>query len=433
MTYDERQLRSWIERYAFRNRLDGHDPSAPIITAAKGSLVWDITGREYIDFNSGQMCSALGHNHEAIIAAINKACETVIHASSTFYNIAEILLSAKLAERSPAPLEKSFFMSSGSDANNAAMAVARAYTGGYEVASPHVSFHGLAEGTRAVTYAGWRKHVGPFAPGYQAMFAPYCYRCPLRLTYPDCGLACVDASFELLDAQSTGKRAAVITETLFSAGGVIEAPAGWLKKVEEKCRERGMLLIVDESQTGLAKLGTFYSFTETGAAPDLVTISKHFGGGVDISAVIARPEIEEKVIGEGFIYSHSHSSDPLACWAALASLEIIEQENLQAKALEIGAYWHRHLKALQDEFEMIGDVRGRGLLQGIEFVEDRETRAPSSVGKAVQKWCLENGLIFSSRREGSVLRFVPPFTTTREQMDRAAEILRAGMKAAGVR
>lgn len=429
--YSEQQLWSLIDRYSFRNRLDRFQEGTPILAEGSGSIVRDVNGKEYIDFNSGQMCAALGHNHPHVVAAIERACRTLIHASSTLYNVPEILLAAKLGEMSPEPLKKSFFLSSGSDSNEAAMVMAKKYTGGYEIASPHISFHGLSETPRAVTHAGWRNKIGPFAPGAHAMFAPYCYRCPLKTTFPDCRLACVDASFELLDAESTGHLAAVITEPLFSAGGVVEPPPGWLKKVQDRCRERGMLLIVDEAQTGLAKLGSTYAFTQQeGVSPDIVTISKHFGGGVEISAVISTPQIEERLVEMGFIHSHSHTSDPLACEAAIASLEVIENERLNEKALPLGEYWQGHLRRLQREFEIIGDVRGRGLMQGIELVRDRETREPFyDAGPKLSRHCLENGLIFSVRRKGSVIRFVPPFTTTREQMDRAAEILRAGLKA----
>lgn len=427
--YTESNLRNLIDQYSFQNHLDRYMDNAPILSHGSASIVSDVNGKAYIDFNAGQMCAALGHNHPRIQSAIFDACETMIHSSSTFYNVPEILLSAKIGELSPEPLKKSFFLSSGSDSNEAAITMAKAYTGGYEIASPHISFHGLSETPRAVTHAGWRNNVGPFAPGAHAMFAPYCYRCPLQKTYPECQLECVDASFVLLDAESTGHQAAVITEPLFSAGGVVEPPAGWLKKVQDKCHERDMLLIVDEAQTGLAKLGSMYAFTqEDGVSPDIVTLSKHLGGGVDISAVVSTPEIEERLVNSGFVYSHSHTSDPLGCRAAIASLEIIEEDGLNQTALELGAYWRGLMDKLQQEFEVIGDVRGRGLIQGIELVKDRESREPYyEAGSKLTQHCLKNGLIFSVRNRGCVIRFVPPFTTTFEQMDEAAEILKAGL------
>jgi 2,2-dialkylglycine decarboxylase (pyruvate) len=253
----------------------------------------------------------------------------------------------------------------------------------------------------------------------------------LRQSFPGCNYACLDASFELLDAQSTGRPAAVLTEPLFSAGGVIEPPPGWLKRLQEKCRERGMLLILDEEQTGLGKLGTMFACDAEGVIPDMITVAKHFGGGVSISAVSTTAEIEEKVVETGYINTHSHSNDPLACAAATASLDVIEGEDMPAKARAIGTRFKGHLEALAQRYEQIGDVRGRGLLMGIELVEDRHSRRPAyALGRAVHRHCFERGLIFSQRRDGSVLRFVPPMSTTETQIDRAAQLLDDALAAA---
>ncbi|MGH7709354.1 MAG: aspartate aminotransferase family protein, partial [Vulcanimicrobiaceae bacterium] len=421
----EAQLRTMAQTYSLCHRPDRSPNEAPILAEASGSVVRDVTGKEYLDFNAGEMCAALGHNNPRIMAAIAEAGRTISNASNTFYTVAEIKLAAKIGEMSPPPLRKSVFHSSGCESIEAAMGMAKKSTGGYEIMSPHASYHGLSEAPRSVTHAGWRNKVGPFAPGAHAMFAPYCYRCPLQKTFPSCELACVDASFELFDASSTGHQAAVITEPLFSAGGVIDPPAGWLRKVEERCDERGMLLILDEAQTGLAKLGRTYAFTaEEGVTPDIVAISKHFGGGIAISAVVTSEAIETRLRETGYQINHSHDADPLACRAALESLHIIEDEHLNEKAGRIGDYWRKHLLKLQDEFAFIGDVRGRGTIHGIELVKNPVTREPHfEAGAQVLRASIHDGLYFTLRRRGSVLRFVPPFTTTEEQMDRAAEIL----------
>jgi 2,2-dialkylglycine decarboxylase (pyruvate) len=282
----------------------------------------------------------------------------------------------------------------------------------------------MGVGSRQVTFAGWHSGYGPSMPGVFAMIAPYCYRCPLGLTHPSCDIACLKTSMELLDAQTTGNLAAVITEALFSAGGVIEPPPGWLRRLADACHEREMLLIIDEAQAGLGKLGTMFACEQEGVVPDLMTISKHFGGGIEISAVITTPEIEEKVAQQGLVIGHSHSNDPLACNAAIASLDIIVGDNLPAKALQVGNYWKKHLQNLGQKYEQIGDVRGRGLIQGLEFVKDRMGKEPFfELGKAIYDRCLNKGLLFSVRRNGSVIRFVPPFYTTNEQLDAAADML----------
>lgn len=422
---DEADLLARARRYSFGGRMDGKDGLAgPIFVSGNGSEVEDVTGKRYLDFNSGQMCAALGHNHPTVTAAVKRACDTLIHSHSSHFNVEEIHLAERLAGVMPDGLEKSLFMQSGSEANETAVAIARRYTGGYEVASPHVSFHGMSDGARALTFAGWRGGQDALPAGNYAMIAPYCYRCPLRQSFPGCGYACLDASFELLDAQSTGRPAAVLTEPLFSAGGVIEPPPGWLKRLQELCGERDMLLILDEEQTGLGKLGTMFACEAEGVVPDMITVAKHFGGGVGISAVSTTAEIERTVVERGFTVTHSHSNDPLACAAGIASLDVIEGENVPAKAAALGATFKAHLNALAQRWEQIGDVRGRGILLGIELVEDRHTRAPAfALGRAVHRYCFERGLIFSLRRDGSVLRFVPPVTTTEAQLDRAATLI----------
>ena len=424
MEWTEAELLDMARKYSFQSRPDKSTVTGPILVWGRGSLVWDINGKEFLDFNSGQMCAALGHNHPRIVQALHESGERLIHSHGSLFNDREIILASRLAEITPPGMNKSLLMGSGSDSNEAAMGVAKRYTGGYEIASPMLSLHGQSDGARALTFAGWRKGYGPFAPGNYAMLAPYRYRCHFCGDKPACDYTCLTASFDLLDAQAERQMAAIITEPLFSAGGVVEAPPGWLRELKRMCEERGILLILDEAQTGLAKLGTMWAFDEEGMVPDIFTLSKHFGGGIEISAMVTTEEIEQKVAETGFIKGHSHTNDPLPCNAAIASIDIILEQNLVDVAKQVGSYWRGHLQSLAERHEIIGDIRGRGLLQGIELVKDRETKVPAyEEGLEIGRLCLESGLIFSVRRDGSVLRFVTPFTTTEDQMDRAAEIL----------
>jgi 2,2-dialkylglycine decarboxylase (pyruvate) len=423
----------WLElarRYCFRGRIDRPQTEGPVFSHGSGSLVWDVEGKEYLDFNSGQMCSALGHNHPRIVRSVAEALRKMMHASSTYYNDQEILLAERLASTLPTPLSKCMFALSGSDANEAAIGIARAATGRYEVASPHVSFHGLSDTPRALTYAGWRRGIPTPAPGNFALLAPYCFRCAVHHTYPACELACLDGSMELLDAEVTEGLAAVITEPLFSAGGVIEPPPGWLAHVAAEARARGALFILDEAQTGLAKLGTMWAFEQEAVLPDVLTISKHFGGSIAISAVVTSADIEEEALQRGYSYGHSHSNDPLACAAALATLEAIEDERLAERAVEVGGWLRARLEELSSRHEAIGEVRGRGTLQGVELVNP-DGAAAFELGETIRRACLREGLLFSVRRRGSVLRFVPPFSTTEEQIERAAQILDAALANVG--
>jgi 2,2-dialkylglycine decarboxylase (pyruvate) len=420
----EATLLATAQEFSFRGRMDKRTVAGPIFERGEGSIVTDVNGKSYLDFNSGQMCAALGHNNPRIVAAIKESCDTLIHASSSYFNVKEIELAAKLGRLVPRPLKKSMFLGSGSDSNEAAVTMAKKYTGGFEVASPHVSFHGFSEASRALTFAGWHAGYGPMAAGSYAIMAPYCYRCPIGLKFPSCEIACLKGSMEVLDAQSSGNLAAIITEPLFSAGGVIEPPPGWLGAVKKACRDRGMLLIFDEAQTGLGKLGTMFACEQEGVIPDIMTISKHFGGGLEISGVVTTPEIEDVVSSRGLVIGHSHTNDPISCNAGLASLDIIVSDNLPERAQRVGKAWKAKLEGLAAKHEVIGDVRGRGLIQGIEFVKDRVRKEPYfEAGRTVAQHCLADGLLFSVRRNGSVLRFVPPFYTTDEHLDRAADIL----------
>jgi 2,2-dialkylglycine decarboxylase (pyruvate) len=422
--FTEAELLELARKYSFRSRIDKNVVTGPIMVWGRGSVVRDVNGKEYLDFNSGQMCAALGHNHPRIVQALQESSETLIHSHMSMFNDREIILAARLAEIAPEGMNRSMFLTSGSDSNEAAMAIAKRVTGGYEFASPAVSFHGMNDSTRAVTFSGWHEGYGPYAPGHYPIIAPYRYRCTFCKDRPACDYSCLDTSFELLDAQADGPLAGVITEPLFSAGGVIDLPEGWLKELKKRCEARGALLIVDEAQTGLAKLGAMWAFEQEGVVPDIFTISKHFGGGVAISAAITTDEIEEKASETGLVVGHSHSNDPLPCNAAIASIDIILEEVLVDVAQRIGAYWREHLERLGQRHEIIGDIRGRGLLQGIELVRDRTTKEPAlEEGRQIGLDCLENGLILSVRRNGSVFRFVPPFTTTESQMDQAADIL----------
>jgi len=329
-----------------------------------------------------------------------------------------------LGELLPPSLSKCTFLISGSDSNEAAMSMAKVYTGKFEIASPNSSFHGLSDSARAVTYAGWHAGYGPLIPGAFAMLTPYRYRCGYCQHANDCTLDCLNTSFELLDSQSVGSLAAVITEPLFSAGGVIPAPTIWLKELKKKCHERGMLLIFDEAQTGLGKLGTMFAFEQHGVVPDILTLSKHFGGGMSVSATITSPEIEENIVSKGFVCGHSHCNDPLGCAAGVASLDIIIGEDVPRRSAEMGEYFQVILRNLQQKYEVIGDVRGKGQIHGVEFVEDRKTKVPAKTfGKEVHQVLLEESVLCSARRGGSVIRFVPPITTTHAQFDQAAEAL----------
>ena len=243
--------------------------------------------------------------------------------------------------------------------------------------------------------------MGPTLPGGFAMPAPYEYRCPVRHCDGACDCTCLEAGFDLFDQASVGAPAAVVAEPVLSAGGVIVPPPGYFARLAELCAERGMLLVFDECQTGLGRLGTMYGFEHYGVVPDFLVLSKTLGGGIPIGAVVTSAEIEAGCFDRGFIHVTSHVSDPLPAAAATAVLEVVQEEDLAARAARQGARLMGHLRELQARHEAIGDVRGLGLLVGIELVEDRESRRPAeALGLALGDECERRGLSVNLVRGG---------------------------------
>ena len=229
------------------------------------------------------------------------------------------------------------------------------------------------------------------------------------------------------DQQSVGAYAAVIVEPVLSAAGIIELTDAYLQKLKAMCEERGLLLILDEAQTGIGRLGDYFGFEKSGAVPDFLTLSKTLGGGLPLSATVTSRAIEEACYDKGFLSVTSHVSDPLPAQVGLAVLSILVEEKMAARARQMGAYLKAGLQALQDKYECIGDVRGRGLLLGVEIVKDRDSKTPApELGAAISERCLQYGLsmnIVRIRGYGGVFRIAPPLTVTEAQLDEGLEIL----------
>jgi 2,2-dialkylglycine decarboxylase (pyruvate) len=404
----------------------------PIIDHATGSTVWDIEGRPYLDFNSGQMCSALGHNNERIQRVMREQAAQLTHASTVYYNLPQIALAEKIAEVNEAPLRKSVFGESGSDSNELALLLARRATGRAAIGALSASFHGLSDATRSISFSATSPGYGPAMPEVFAIPTPYCYRCPYKGDGERCCMAPLHFGMETLDRHAAAMPAAVIVEPIVSAGGVIEVPGEYLAGLRTELDRRGALLIYDEAQTGLGKLGTMFAYQAVGVKPDIITLSKHLGGGLAVSAAVTSDDVAERATRNGFSCGHSHSSDPLACATGVASIEEIVENDLPMRAAAIGAHWRANMERLQQRYELIGDIRGRGILQGIELVRDRRSKDPGTTEAAeVYRSCLADGLMFSVRGQfKNVLRFVPPFTTTDQELDRATEILEDGIRKA---
>lgn len=399
----------------------------PLVARARGATLWDREGREYLDFSSGQMCATIGHNHPRILQALQRSSERVLHLNSHLISEEVILLAKKLADLLPEPLKRTILLSTGGESTEVALRLAKMYTGKWEVVGIARSYHGHTGGAMAVTFLPRRAGFGPWSAGAYAIPAPYCYRCPLGRTFPQCQYACVDVGFEMVDAQSVGSLAAFIAEPILSGGGIIEPPAGYFQEVQRRCRERDMLLISDEAQTGLGRVGAMFAFEQDGIVPDILALSKTLGAGIPLAATITSRAIEEVVVQRGFGFISSHMSEPLPAAVGLAVLEVLEKEDLVRVAQEKGDYLKARLLKLKENHAIIGDVRGRGLLLGIEFVQDPVQKTPAmDEALAITRRCLDKRLVVqvaSHRGVHSVWRIAPPLTITYEELDRGVAIM----------
>lgn len=403
----------------------GRDFVDELIVRAEGSYLYTQDGRAVLDFSSGQMCATIGHNHPEIVAAMVEAGRMVLHLDSTMLSPEVIELADRLCELLPQPLQKVQLLNTGGEANEAALRLAKIATGKFEVIGMAGSWHGTTTGAASATYAHGRKHYGPAMPGSLAIPAPNCYRCPVRHCRDRCDMTCLEAGFDLIDATSVGAEAALIAEPIQSAGGVVVPPPGYFERLKAHCERRGIVLILDEAQTGLGRVGALFAFADEDIVPDILTLSKTLGGGLPLSAVIASDSLAEAGRKRGFSHYTSHASDPLTARVGLAVVEVIIAENLAERAAEMGRYLEDCLCELQTRHEAIGDVRGRGLLLGVELVADRATREPGHALIAkLTKRCFALGL--NINRVGgphSVWRIAPPLTVSRDEIDRAIAIM----------
>jgi 2,2-dialkylglycine decarboxylase (pyruvate) len=286
----------------------------------------------------------------------------------------------------------------------------------------------MTQAAASATYSSGRKGYGPAAPGNFAIPTPNAYRPDFTTDGGELDWRRqLDFSFDLIDAQSVGSLAACIVEPILSSGGVLDLPPGYLAGLRDKCRERGMLLILDEAQTGLCRTGDWYAFQRDGVVPDIITLSKTLGAGLPLAAVVTSDEIERTAHERGFLFFTTHVADPLVAAVGNTVLDVLGEQRLDRRAAELGAHLRRGLTTLADRHEVIGDVRGRGLLVGLELVLDRKTkRASDELGAAVTRRCLELGLhmnVVQLPGMGGVFRIAPPLTATTAELDLGLEIL----------
>ena len=398
------------------------------IERAAGSYVYDSEGRAILDFTSGQMSAVLGHGHPDIVRTVTESVTNLDHLYSGMLSGPVVDLAVRLTGTLPDPLERMMLLTTGAESNEAAVKLAKLYTGRHEIVAFDQSWHGMTSGAAAATFSAGRRGYGPAMPGSLTLPTPNAYRSPFRRADGSYDWEAELAyGFATLDRQSTGALAACIVEPILSSGGIIELPEGYLARLQEECRARGMLLILDEAQTGMGRTGHLYAFERDGVVPDILTLSKTLGAGLPVAATVTSAEIETVCHERGFLFFTTHVSDPLAAAVALTVLEVVERDGLVERARMLGKVLSERLVELRDRHENVGDVRGRGLLQGIELVQDKASRTPADrLGQAVTAACLERGLhlnIVQLPGMGGIFRIAPPLTVSEEELDRGLDIL----------
>jgi 4-aminobutyrate aminotransferase len=404
-----------------------------VVSEAKGAVIKDVAGKEYIDFFAGISVVNAGHCQSEIVeAAINQA-KKLVHACSYVYYIPVVVeLAEKLAEITFPRLQKTFFGNSGAEAIECALKLARKFTKKYEFIALMGSFHGRTIGTLSVTgQAGRKKYdMGPYLSGVAFAPPPYCYRCLFEKSYPDCDLLCARSIRNVID-YCTGKGvAAFIAEPVMGEGGIIPPPPEYFKIIKETLDEYGILFIADEVQSGFGRTGKLFAIEHYGVEPDIMTLAKGIADGFPISACIARADIGNAF--EPGDHLSTFGGNPVSAAAALANINVMLRDKLSDQVAEKGEYVMKRLNELKEKYPIIGDVRGKGLMIGVELIKDQAKKTPAvDETRKIRDSCREKGLLIGSGGvKECVIRIQPPLIIEKEQIDKALSILETAIKEA---
>jgi len=392
-----------------------------------GEKVWDDQGREYLDCFGGVLTVSIGHANPRVNQAWKDQVDKIAHTSTLYANGPQGDLAEKLAEITPGRLKKSFFTNSGTEADDTAILAAKLATGNNEVIALRHSYAGRsATALSTIGHSTW-KPIASQVAGVVHAVAPYCYRCPFKLEYPSCGVACADDVEELIKTTTTGKVAGMIAETILGVGGFIIPPKEYFPRVAEIVRRHGGLFISDEVQAAWGRTGDkWFGIEHWGVEPDIITSAKGMGNGVPIGWTIATPEVADAFPGLTF---STFGGNPVSSAVGLAVIKVIEEDDLRTNARVVGDYFKQRLLELQEKHAVIGDVRGMGLMLGIELVKDRKTKEPNpeAVLKVFEETKRQGVLIGKGGLYGNVIRTGLMLNTTTESVDRLVEALDSGL------
>lgn len=397
------------------------------LVRGEGMYVWDDRGDRYLDCFGGVLTVSVGHANPRVNEAIIEQVKTLQHTSTLYANKPQSDLAEKLHQITPGRLKKSFFTNSGTEADDTAIHAAKLATGRHEIVVLRHSYSGRsATALSAVGHSNWRP-LPPQVAGIVHARAPYCYRCPLKLSYPDCGLACAEDIEDVIMTTTTGEIAAFMAEPILGVGGFIVPPPGYFERAVEITRKHGGLFIADEVQTGWGRTGDkWFGIEHWDVEPDIITSAKGMGNGVPIGMTTATEEVADKFPGLTF---STFGGNPVSMAAALAVIRFIEEEDLKTNASRVGGYLRERLDELKDKHAIVGDVRGMGLMQAIELVVDRETKEPhpQAVLKVFEETKRRGVLIGKGGLYGNVIRTGLPLIARKEHVDEMVEAIDAGL------
>lgn len=415
-------------------RIKGRYDISQVLVRGEGVRVWDADGKAYLDFESGQVCTSTGHCHPAYTKAIADQAAKLVQTGSGYTDPPRILLAQKLAEIMPPGLERSYFACTGSESTEAALRLAKLYTGRSEIVSLMRGYHGMTHASLSVTGLGGKFKSVPNSgmTGVVHVPAPYAYRNPYKEQGNSTDMAFFEQALEIINWTSTGLPAAVILEVVMSVGGMIVPSVEYVRALRKWCTDNGVVMILDEAQSGVGRTGKWFAIEHFGVVPDIICTSKSLGGGIPLSGVTTTNEIADKVSEVGYHQSSSHTDDPFLAAVGLANIEIIEQEGLVENAGRMGAYLTEAFEGMKRKYEIVGDVRGLGLMLGIEIVTDKTSKTSSPLhASAISQYCRDNGLLLGHRPtgavSGNVIRILPPLILKKEEADEALAIIDAAI------
>ena len=392
-----------------------------VVEKARDAVVTDVTGRDYIDCFAGISVVNAGHCNPQVIAAAKAQMDKLVHCSSYIYHVQPVAeLAEKMSQITPgAGPKKTFFGNGGAEAIEGALKLARLYTGKYEFISLYGSFHGRSFGALSVTgNQARKKHGGPYGAGVAFVPAPYAYRSPWAKDPEECARQCARAVEEAIRFATSGDVAAFIAEPVMGEGGIIVPPQNYFKEVKKVLDKHGILFIADEVQSGFGRTGKMFAIEHYGVEPDILVTAKGIADGFPLSAYTARPEIAAAYKPGDHLTTFG--GNPVSCAASLANIAFIEKENLCQRSAENGEYVVSKLKAMQRENPLIGEVRGQGLMIGIELVKDEKLAPAAAEAEAIRDAMLRRGVLVGvGGSYGNVIRFQPPLVITRPQIDQA--------------